>query len=317
MPIKNTSTNSPICSVCIQTYQHASFIKECLESVLMQQTDFSFEILIGEDGSTDGTREICIEYANRYPDIIRLSLNDRKNVIYIDGQPTGRWNVFNNIINARGKYISLLAGDDYWTDPSKIQRQIEVFLENPKCSLVFHNAIIDGGKDHGEIFTCNLSEGFYDIENVILKPWFVPTQSIIFRRDLLELDEWLKHVYNFDWSIQLMMASKFPFYYIDRTMSAYRVHDGGISRNRGTLFHPIKHIETLSIFNCISGFKFDHLIKKRLDDIRSDILSSAPNEISRLNIQKMRYWEKLLTYRCYSNAVSSLFNKAKKIFSAG
>ena len=94
---QNELIETPLVSVCVQTYQHASFIQECLDGILMQETDFRFEILIGEDASADGTREICVEYAKRFPDIIRLFLHDRRNNIFINGKQTGRFNFLNNI----------------------------------------------------------------------------------------------------------------------------------------------------------------------------------------------------------------------------
>src|SRR5690606_24113344 len=119
-------------SVCIQTYNHAPYIAQALDSVLMQETDFDFEILLGEDESTDGTREICQEYARQHPDKIRLFLNSRENVIYINGRPTGRWNFMNNLRHVRGEYVALLDGDDYWTDPRKLQKQVDVLDASPE-----------------------------------------------------------------------------------------------------------------------------------------------------------------------------------------
>ena len=124
----NKVPEKPLVSVCVQTYQHADFIKQCLDSILMQQTNFDFEILLGEDESTDGTKEICIEYAEKHPDKIRLFLHKRENVIHIGGHPTGRFNMLYNLNEARGKYIALCEGDDYWTDPLKLQKQVD-FLE--------------------------------------------------------------------------------------------------------------------------------------------------------------------------------------------
>ena len=85
-------------SVLITTYNHEKYIRQALDSVLMQKTDFDFEILIGEDDSKDLTREICKEYAEKYASKVRLFLNDRANVIYLNGKPTGRWN-FINLLN--------------------------------------------------------------------------------------------------------------------------------------------------------------------------------------------------------------------------
>jgi glycosyltransferase involved in cell wall biosynthesis len=301
----------PLVSVCIPTYQHVGYIAQCLDSVLAQETSFPIEILIGEDMSSDGTREICMVYADKFPDKLRLFLNDREDVTFIDGRPNGRTNFLNLYAEARGEYISICEGDDYWTDKSKLEKQVQILQRTPDCSLVFHNALIKNG-NHEESFASDLIEGFYDIESVITKPWFVPTQSILFRKKLLEFGGWAKHVYNFDYVIQLMLATKHPFYYIDKTMSAYRVHGGGTSWGREIFYHPIKLVETLSVFNCISAFKYDHLVKKRLDSIRSEMLDDARDRILRSTILSMSVWEKALTLRFYFYVAGYFLRKMKK-----
>src|SRR3954469_12007804 len=100
-PFPNYVTEYPLVSVCVQTYQHVNYIKDCMEGILMQQTNFPFEILLGEDQSTDGTREICIEYAQKYPDKIRLFLHHRENNIKINGRQTGLFNFLYNFFSAR------------------------------------------------------------------------------------------------------------------------------------------------------------------------------------------------------------------------
>jgi len=316
---KSVNNKSPLVSVCIPTYQHVSFIAECLDGVLSQATSFPFEILVGEDQSTDGAREFCIDYANKFPDKIRLFLNDREDVIFIDGRPTGRANTLKLFSEARGEFIALCEGDDYWTDKTKLEQQVAIFRKNPECSLVFHNAIVlrEGGDEKN--FTTDLVEGFYDIESVISKPWFVPTQSIVFRKELLELGVWAKHVYNFDYAIQLALAAKFPFYYVDKIMSVYRIHEGGSGQGRKIYYHPIKVIETLSIFNCLSEFKYDQLIKKRLDNLRADMadmLEHTRHHILRSAISDMSYWEKAFTYRYYTFVVSHIVEKIRNKWSA-
>ncbi len=126
-------------SVCVQTYQHKGYIKQCLDGILMQQTNFPYEIILGEDESTDGTREICIEYAEKYPDKIKLFLRCRKDVIYINGNATGRFNFMENLKACKGKYTALCEGDDYWTDPLKLQKQVDFLEANPEYSLIFTN----------------------------------------------------------------------------------------------------------------------------------------------------------------------------------
>src|SRR5262245_29671930 len=97
---------TPLVSIVTLTYQHAAYIAQCLDSLLAQRTDLPFEILIGEDESTDGTREICERYAREHPDRIRLFLRERKDVVHINGRPTGRFNFIKTLAEVRGKYIA-------------------------------------------------------------------------------------------------------------------------------------------------------------------------------------------------------------------
>src|SRR5690606_36284281 len=131
-------------SVLVTTYNHANYIAQCLDSILMQQTTFPFEIILGEDESTDGTREICKDYAQKHPDIIKLFLRSRKDVIYINGKPTGRFNFLASLKACTGKYIALCEGDDFWTDPLKLQKQVDFLEANPEYEACFTNiSIID------------------------------------------------------------------------------------------------------------------------------------------------------------------------------
>ncbi len=175
-------------SVCLQTYQHQPFIKRCIESVLMQETDFPFEIIIGEDESADGTREICQEYAERYPDKIRLFLRSRKDVIYINGNPTGRFNFLENMKAARGKYIALLDGDDYWVDKNKLQEQV-IFLENnPDFSLCFTNVcLVNKTNDLLVTSLLNYTTDEFTHESFVAKIT-PPTLTTVFRKDALPLN---------------------------------------------------------------------------------------------------------------------------------
>ena len=102
------SSQFPKVSVCVQTYQHGNYIKQCLESILMQKTTFPFEIILGDDESTDGTREICQEYANKYKDKIQLFLRHRKDVIYVNGNATGRFNFIENCLKTYNIPISIV-----------------------------------------------------------------------------------------------------------------------------------------------------------------------------------------------------------------
>jgi glycosyltransferase involved in cell wall biosynthesis len=127
---------NPMVSCRVSTYQHAPYIRQCLDGILMQKTNFLFEIVIGEDESSDGTTEICLEYAKKYPDIIRLFLHKRENNILIDGNPSAKFQSTYTRYKLRGKYQAICEGDDYWTDPYKLQKQVDFLEENPEYGMV-------------------------------------------------------------------------------------------------------------------------------------------------------------------------------------
>ncbi len=125
--------DTPMVSVCMTTFNHECYIRQALDSILMQKVPFLYEIVIGEDKSTDATRELVIEYQRKHPDKIRLRLA-REN-LYSQGFKPG----FGVRAACRGKYIALLEGDDYWTDPLKLQKQVEFLESNPEYVMCFHN----------------------------------------------------------------------------------------------------------------------------------------------------------------------------------
>ena len=126
---------TPLVSICCLAYNHAQFIRKCLDGFLMQQTDFPIEILIHDDCSTDGTIEIIQEYTAKYPDLI-FPLYEDENQYSRGG--AGKMDLY-NYRRARGKYIAYCEGDDYWTDPLKLQKQVDFMEANSDYSVCFHN----------------------------------------------------------------------------------------------------------------------------------------------------------------------------------
>jgi glycosyltransferase involved in cell wall biosynthesis len=124
----------PLVSICCQTYNHANYIKEALEGFLMQVVDFNYEILLRDDASSDGTAEICKDYSKKYPDKIKL-LGYKENQYKRGILPFA-----DNVKRAKGKYIAICEGDDYWTDPYKLQKQVDVLEENPDLAMSTHEA---------------------------------------------------------------------------------------------------------------------------------------------------------------------------------
>jgi glycosyltransferase involved in cell wall biosynthesis len=119
----------PLLSVCLLTYNHVKYIKESIDSVLMQKVNFSWELIIADDFSTDGTRAILLEYKKKYPNLIKLILQEHN---------VGPLNNFKDLLNApKSKYIAYFEGDDYWTDPYKLQRQVDFLEENPDYGMTY------------------------------------------------------------------------------------------------------------------------------------------------------------------------------------
>lgn len=132
---ENLVPQDVIVSVYMLAYMHEGFIGRAIESILMQQTNFRFELCIGEDDSSDRTREICLEYAKQYPETIRLFLRSRDDVVWIDGKPTGRRNAILSRAACRGKYIAICEGDDFWIDEYKLQKQFDFMEGNLDYSI--------------------------------------------------------------------------------------------------------------------------------------------------------------------------------------
>lgn len=124
----------PIVSICCITYNHAPFIRKCIDGFLMQKTSFSFEILIHDDCSTDGTDLIIKEYAEKYPNLI-FPLYEEFNQYSLGG--SGKMDMY-NYRRSRAKYIATCEGDDYWTDPYKLQKQYDFMESHPDYSVCFH-----------------------------------------------------------------------------------------------------------------------------------------------------------------------------------
>ncbi|MFC1881321.1 glycosyltransferase family 2 protein [Thermodesulfobacteriota bacterium] len=230
---------NPKVSVCITTYNHEQFIAQALDSVLMQKTDFDFEILIGEDDSEDRTREIVKEYKRQHPDKIQLFLNDSDNIIYINGRRTGRWNFINNLKNAKGVYIALLDGDDCWTDPNKLQAQVDLLEDNPELAICIHNvkvSYMNGSNKSHPYYTPDASganmrqkpASISSIEDLIAGN-FIQTPSVVYRAHLFDnFPEWFYKVDRADWPLHILNARHGKIGYIDKMMANYHVHDGGI-----------------------------------------------------------------------------------------
>jgi glycosyltransferase involved in cell wall biosynthesis len=218
----------PLVSVWIPTYQHGAFIRECLDGVLMQVTSFPVEIIVGEDESTDGTREICIEYAKQHPDRIRLFLRSRARSHWTDGGTTRFFNGVWAWLSARGKYVALCEGDDCWTDPTKLQKQVDLLELRPDVTLCCHRVVTGSdSKANGAVYPGHPKPLINTLEDVLPENW-IATCSIVLRREVLQdYPGWARDLTFSDWPIQVMAAKRGNIGFLDAVMGFYRVHAGG------------------------------------------------------------------------------------------
>lgn len=216
------STPKPTVSVVLRTYDHARFIAQAIESVLIQQASFSFELVIGEDCSSDGTREIVEEYAERNPETIRAVLPDHN---------LGHGEIFRLALEAtRGEFIAYLDGDDYWTSPLKLAEQVAFLEKNSDCACCFHDVSLvydDAGLPSGAV-SPELGEERFTLEQIVME-CFVPSPAMMFRREVAEgLPDWIFESAWIDWMIHIRAAQLGPLGYLPQPLAAYRVHRGGM-----------------------------------------------------------------------------------------
>ena len=215
-------TGTPLVSICCLTYNHEAFIRDALEGFLRQRTDFDFEILIYDDASTDGTARIIREYAMGDPERIRPILQEENQYSKGVTNPSGAF----NFPRARGKYIAMCEGDDYWTDPDKLQRQVDYLESHPGCSLCIHSArilTVDGSRSDRRMRPYRGNRRIRP-EEIIDKACGYATASMVFPSRLVkELPSYYTDCPVGDIPLQLMAAAEGYGYYMDRDMSVYRV----------------------------------------------------------------------------------------------
>lgn len=185
---------TPLLSIVTITYNHEPFIAKTIEGVLMQQVKFPIELIIAEDCSTDGTRAICQQYAEEYPDLIRL-ITSESNVGAIANERRA-------MLAARGKYIAFCEGDDYWTDSLKLQKQVDFLEENPDYSVCFHRCKHYNVETHelvddncGPLFTDKNHLGIDITTSKFFKSWITQPLTMVYRVASFDLDVALQYNY--------------------------------------------------------------------------------------------------------------------------
>jgi glycosyltransferase involved in cell wall biosynthesis len=208
-----------VVSVIVLSYNHKQYISECLDSLVSQHCDVSFEVLVGDDCSTDGTREIIDKYQLDYPEIVKP--------IYPTNNLGPNSNYLNCFKHCNGKYIAFCEGDDYWVDPEKLQKQVDFLEANPNYGGVCtNNTWYDQKLNRFQNFIQEESE--ITFEDLVFKN-SINSQTILFEKSLVQNRiDWISKLKIGDWAVSLIITNQKPYYRLKDITAVYRVHDGGI-----------------------------------------------------------------------------------------
>jgi glycosyltransferase involved in cell wall biosynthesis len=242
-------------SVMMITYNHEPFIAQAIQSALEQRTDFDYEIVIGEDCSTDRTREIVMDFHHRYPDRI-VPLVREKNLGMMR-------NVRETLSACRGQYIAFLEGDDYWTSRDKLQRQVDFLDSHPDYAICCGRVrILDemGAVSAGMFSSAGVlpseEAGTYTMEDLLRGNFIYTCTSVCCWGMLRDLPTWFEEMKLGDWPLHILVAQFGKIELMDGVLAVYRVHSGGIWSFRPAI---TKFPEIIRMFEALDReLKFQH-----------------------------------------------------------
>ena len=260
-------------SIQCLAYNHERYIRKALDGFLMQKTNFPFEIIIHDDASTDKTADIIREYEKKYPDII-------KPIYQIENQyKLGDINRRFMDHRSAGKYVAFCEGDDYWTDPHKLQMQVDYLENHPECSYTFHNACIvleDGTPFRDKFLPDNAIFKAFAFENKdkiyetadVINLAFIPTASIVARTEcVLRRNDFCENPICGDLPLRLSLCLDGYGYYFNRVMSAYRTGNphsasGQAAKSKTAVMNTFcGHKAILDGFNDYTGYRWNKEIQ--------------------------------------------------------
>jgi len=259
---------SILVSITCITYNHEKYIAQAIESFLMQETDFDYEVLIHDDASTDGTADIIREYESRYPDIIKPIYQTENQ--YSKGLRIG---TVYNLPRAQGKYIAICEGDDYWLDPFKLQKQIDYMEDHPECSMCAHAVKVVKDDNQAAV---RFIEPYHEncevpVEDIITGGGgFIGINSIVYPREcMVSPPDFFLRAPVGDVPLQLYLATQGRVYYLNEAMSAYRIGVAGSWTNRVASSREKQIalrtglIEMTDEFDKYTGYKYSDTVARR------------------------------------------------------
>ena len=269
-------------SVCLITYNHVKYIAQAIEGVLMQKVNFLFELIIADDFSTDGTREIVEAYQKKYPNLIKLIL--QKNNV------GAAKNWMDLITYPQAKYIAYFEGDDYWTDPLKLQKQVDFLETNSHIFACYHDVIVvdeNSNMVRSNYFVPH-KEIFKQLDCLVYGAAY-STAALVFRSQVIKnLPAWFIKMPS-DYAIDLLITDYGDIAYMAENMGAYRIHQGGIWQGNKSHKNLEATIERFKV--CLTNPKFKKeygpFFYKRISDLSKIIALHYQKENNQF--KKMKY----------------------------
>lgn len=211
-----------VVSVACITYNHAPYIRQCLEGFLMQKTNFPIEIIVHDDASTDGTDDIIREYALKYPELFKVILQEENQ--YSKGE-----DVLSLVFErSAGKYIAFCEGDDYWTDPLKLQKQVDFLENNPDYVMCSHNYSFLFMNEMKRVSYVETIGRDYSLESLTKGEWLYQPLTLMFRSQTLWESEILRYTSIIDNILLYNLLKRGGGYCMPDDMGVYRVHSNGV-----------------------------------------------------------------------------------------
>lgn len=296
--INDLPQEKPLVTICIQTYNQVKFIEECIQGVLIQKTDFPIEILLADDDSEDGTREICLKYTEQNPHLIRLFLHSRKNNIKVGGVPSANFIALYNFFSAKGKYIAICEGDDIWSDPLKLQKQYNFMESNPLYSICYHDyQTINSSGEISESDKVSPLRKDLNTTDLVLSFIHPATLTVFFKSGIKrKIPDEITKVLALDVFLYSLLGQFGPGKYLNDIKPAlYRVHNGGVWTEmelEPKLMSKINTFNQLSRYYSIIGReKIARLFRKRNKKIKQYLVFlSVKNFQPKLLVWTIKNW---------------------------
>jgi glycosyltransferase involved in cell wall biosynthesis len=318
-PESNHYSNEIVVSVLATAYNQERWIARALESIVMQKTNFPIEILVHDDASTDKTADIIREYEQKYPRLIK-PIYQTKNQF-----SQGHFPIFLLSEKAKGKYLAICEGDDYWTDPLKLQKQVDLLEAHPECSMAvaktdvyclkdgqFHYQSTYEGVDKDLVYFDDLFKGFY----------FHTSTYLIPKINFIAVQKYRDRIFLGDTAVRFILIDIGPFVFLRETVSVYQITGEGIWTKLNSYEQAVIHIKLFEdLFNHFKPRYKKYWAKTLVSyyitiifaDIRERRLGNLPHNIVRLAYLGLRYAPLRMLKQIFSRLLRFIYKKMNGI----